>query len=291
MTRPIAPRHAALKALAADPRAQAVAQAAAGAVPDNVSSWLADLQALIGIPFVYLVPHPAMLPSESIRFFVVDPNWTAALVDGALSISSKTAPAAAAANMLRPHAVAAAWREAVCRARPVNSSLSNAESAIASAPPVYSGFLLRSAAVGDWPGVQVRAYADSAAATTALTAVRLERLAPNVLLGLFAGLVQHVEFTEPAQHMHFGVNSATGLTLSIRRIDSTEAGNQPTGDPEVTAVLRSDPNRSVLDVNSTVAAIATALTAAYQPQPSPPLGPAGFSLQLLQATPSQAFHT
>src|SRR6516225_9659166 len=94
------PRHKALQQLAADPQAQAVAQAQAGPMPDDVSGWLADLQELVGVPFAYLVPDARMLPAESIRFFVVDPNWTAAMVDGALSLAARTAPAAAAVQAL-----------------------------------------------------------------------------------------------------------------------------------------------------------------------------------------------
>jgi hypothetical protein len=291
MTDSAPPRHEALRALAADPRAQAAAQATAGPPPADVTAWLADLTSLIGVPFAYLVPHPGMLPPESVRFFVVDPNWTAALIDGTLSISATTAPAAAAMAVLRPVAIHTAHRDAAARAQSAKSGPPQEPSAAATGPPVYSGFLLRSAAVADWPGVQIRAYADSAAVTTALPAIRLERLAPTILLGLFSGLVQHVEFTEPAQHLHFGVNSATDLTLSVRRVDQNQAGVQPPGDPEVRAAVRADPARVVLDIDGTVSAIANALASVYQPQPPPPLGPAGFSLQLMQATPSQAFQS
>ena len=91
-------RHQALRQLAADPTARAALAAQAGPAPDDVSAWLADLQVLTGVPFAYLVPDSRMLPPESIRFFAVDPNWTAALVDGALSIAATTAPAAEVAT-------------------------------------------------------------------------------------------------------------------------------------------------------------------------------------------------
>ena len=41
---------------------------------------------LEGIPFHYLVPDERLLPPESLKFFVVDPAWLAALRDGAFSI-------------------------------------------------------------------------------------------------------------------------------------------------------------------------------------------------------------
>ena len=232
------PRNKALRQLAADPRAQATMRAQAGPVPDDVSAWLAGLQTLAGVPFAYLVPDARMLPPESIRFFAVDPNWTTALTDGALSLAAKTAPAAAAVQALRPAALAAT-----------------------AAPAVYSGFLLRSAAVADWPGLRVSGYAGQTAAPPALPIVRLERLAPTVLLALFAGLIQRVELTEPAQHLHFGVISASGLQVWLRWIDQANAGGQVTATQggqvtptQGTVTLRQDSARAVVDVTTTVAA-------------------------------------
>jgi hypothetical protein len=261
------PRHEALRQLAMAPAAQPTIATQAGAPPDDVSAWLTNLQQLIGVPFGYLVPDARMLPPESIRFFAVDPNWTAALTDGVLSLAAKTAPAAAATATLRPAALAAA-----------------------ATTTGYSGFLLRSAAVSSWPGMTVAGYADSQTATP-LTLVRIERLAPTVLIGLFAGLVQHVELTEPRQQLHFGVSQVTdGFALPLRWIDAANAGG-PTGDPPAPVTLRPDSARSVIDIGATETSVSQNLTSAYEAaqQQVPQLTPAGFSLQFLQDTESQAF--
>jgi hypothetical protein len=283
-----------LQQLAADPQTQAIAQAQAGPTPDDVSGWLADLQELVGVPFTYLVPDARMLPAESIRFFVVDPNWTTAMVDGALSLAARTAPTAAAIQALRPGALAASRRVAASRWRPATASAparAAAEQSAATAAPAYSGFLLRSAAVSDWPGLRVSGYADTQVASPTLPIVRLERLAPTILLALFAGLIQHVEIAEPAQHLHFGITSDTGgLTVSVRLIDQARAGEQPAGNPTAPVSLRPDPNRAVINVTATVAAVTQALAPAYPPpQAVPSLEAAALSLQLLQAPSSQPF--
>jgi len=261
------PRHEALRRLAADPAAQAQAAAAAGPVPADIASWLAGLRQLTGIPFSYLVPDTRMLPPESIRFFAVDPNWTDALVDGALSLAARTAPAAAAAAALRPAALAAAGGTA------------------------YSGFLLRSALVSGWPGMQVRGYPDPQATTTALPLARLERLAPTVLLALFTGTIARVELTGPPQHLHLGVIPAAvpgaAPDVQLRWIDAANAGKL--AGATVPAVLRQDPARSVLDVNGTFGAVTQRLTQLYGSQAV--LGPAAFSIQFLQATAMQPFST
>jgi hypothetical protein len=259
------PRHEALRELASTPSARAAIQAQAGPVPDNVSAWLAGLQTLAGVPFCYLVPDARMLKAESIRFFAVDPNWTAALADGALSLAAKTAPAAAAVQALRPAALPAAT----------------------TAPP-YSGFLLRSALVSAWPGLQVAGYSD-AQGTNALALARLDRPAPTVLLALFAGLVQRVELTEPAQHLHFGVSTAENPQVALRLIDGTQAGKQPDGDPAAPVSFRQDPGRQVIDVTATIATVKQRLAQVYGSQAVPPIGSAALSLQLVQLTTRQPF--
>ena len=51
------------------------------------------------------------------RFFVIDQNWIAALVDGALTLAGTSAPAAAAMAMFRPDILAAAEDVSVRRRR------------------------------------------------------------------------------------------------------------------------------------------------------------------------------
>ena len=157
--------------------------------------------------------------------------------------------------------------------------------------------LLRSAAVADWPGLRVSGFADTAA-TTPLAVARFERLASTILLVLFAGLVQRVDVSEPAQHLHFGVGSAAAPAVPLRWIDQGRAGTQVQlkDNPESCPVqLRSDPSRAVVKVQDTVAAIGQALTSAYQrqqpPQPLPHFGSAALALQMLQGSQSQSFTT
>ena len=130
--------------------------------------------------------------------------------------------------------------------------------------------------------------------------MRLERLAPTVLLALFAGLIQRVELTEPAQHLHFGVISASGLQVWLRWIDQANPGGQVTATQggqvtptQGTVTLRQDSARAVVDVTTTVAALSADLTAAYAPlgQALPRFEAAAFSLQLIQAPIAQAFTT
>nr|CEG05440.1 unnamed protein product [Fusarium clavum] len=53
-----------------------------------VKEWMFDRLFLNGIPAHYLVSDTSHLPSESLRLFHIDKNWTDALVDGALSLAN-----------------------------------------------------------------------------------------------------------------------------------------------------------------------------------------------------------
>jgi hypothetical protein len=177
-------------------------------VPFELRRWLARLRLLEGVPFAYLVPDSALLPPESIRFFYLDRRWTDALVDGALSVGSVTSDDRSQLEQL--HAVVRAEvDDAERRVRPVGGE--GAESASGT----ITGFLLRSRAVSGWPGMHVRAYdrelaeGDNAVVpegdTRRLRLLRLERLAPAVLLALFDGVPAIVHIEEPRRGIQFGI--------------------------------------------------------------------------------------
>lgn len=129
-------------------------------LPPELADWLGGLARLQGVPIGYLVPDERLLPaasdngasSGSIRFFQVDGNWIAALLEGAFSIARASRAAAAHDTALAPVVAAAA------------------------PTPAASGFLLRSTVVDAWGDLQVTAR-DKAGKP--LGVVRLDRLEPG----------------------------------------------------------------------------------------------------------------
>lgn len=93
-----------------------------------ISDWFSSLISLEVIPFNYLVPHDSMLPPESLRMFVLDFNWIIALLEGALSVGGKE-------NFTLP--------------KPKYTQ-----------DKIYSGFLLRSEVIGDYPDFHIAAYTE-----------------------------------------------------------------------------------------------------------------------------------
>jgi hypothetical protein len=178
-------------------------------IPSELRGFLARLRLLEGVPFCYLAPDAELLPRESIRFFYLDRAWTDALVQGALSVGTvNSADRTQLESLYKP--VRTEIDEEERRVR-----LPGGERVQQGPAGPVTGFLLRSRAVSGWPGLHVRAYreelgqADDAAIPESdprrVKLLRMERLAPAVLLVLFDGIPAVVHIEEPRQGIQFGV--------------------------------------------------------------------------------------
>jgi hypothetical protein len=186
-------------------------------VPADLRDWLARLRLLESVPFNYLVPDAELLPLESIRFFYLDRVWTDALVQGALSVGTVASADRAQLESVYPYVRDEVdEEERLIRLPLLNEDSEGAPEPTPQAPGgVVSGFLLRSRAVSGWPGLHVRAYREELAEgddaqipesdPRRVRLIRLERLAPAVLLGLFDGVPKVVHIEEPRQGIQFGV--------------------------------------------------------------------------------------
>ncbi|MBI6851673.1 hypothetical protein YA0002_02760 [Pseudomonas cichorii] len=176
-----------------------------------IRDWLSALQMLKGVPFNYLVADMAMLPGESLRFFQVDKGWLTALLDGAFSIGSTTVDSDAAQQACI--ALRAAAEDAVqsCEMRQAlhAEAVPEAQCRPVATASKLSGFLLRSNLLDAWPGLEVQGLTDYAT----LSIVRMELLAPGLLLCLFNDRLTRVRFTLPAEASHFGMRNTTDMDL------------------------------------------------------------------------------
>lgn len=179
------------------------------ALSEELLDWLADLLVLRGVPLSYLVPHPDLLPPESIRFFHVDPNFTAHLIDGALAAADLGAFDRA---FHRPIALALR-KQAELR---LAERLFRAENHKFLALPQLSGLLFRSELVRRWPGMSVTGYEKSSDRSSALQIARKDRLAAGLMIVLFAGVPRRVEIAEPLEGVRFGAEPKQGGTWSIQ---------------------------------------------------------------------------
>lgn len=202
-------------------------------VPGELRRFLARLRLLHGVPFSYLVPDAKLLPIESIRFFYIDRAWTDALVQGALSVGTISSADRTQLEAVYPHIRAEVDEAERSIRQPKGEELLKAGSG------TITGFILRSRAVSGWPNLHVRAYSRDVVADDALTTaaesdpsrmkvLRMERLAPAVLLVLFDGVPAVVHIEEPRQGIQFGVRTDPDGPPNERRVKVRDCN---TGNP------------------------------------------------------------
>jgi hypothetical protein len=206
-------------------------------VPGELRRFLARLRLLHGVPFSYLVPDADLLPIESIRFFYIDRAWTDALVQGALSVGTVSSADRTQLEAVYPHIRAEVDEAERTIRRPKGEELLKAGSG------TITGFILRSRAVSGWPNLHVRAYSRDVVADDALTTaaesdpsrmkvLRMERLAPAVLLALFDGVPAVVHIEEPRQGIQFGVRIDPDVPSNQRRVKVRDCDNGNPVPPE-----------------------------------------------------------
>jgi hypothetical protein len=260
--------------------------------PRDLRMWLARLRLLEGVPFGYLVADSALLPPESIRFFYLDRGWTDALVEGALSVGTVTT-----ADRSGLEEIYGTVRSEVDEAeRLVRLPGAEPGAALPTGPAgTITGFLLRSRMVSGWPGLHVRGYAldnlrlappvnddkvgdAQDAPMHRLRTLRLERLAPAVLLALFDGVPQVVHVEEPRAGIQFGVDESDsrGRARAQVRLRSATTGEHFSPDRIVQVPFR----RGAPGVLH-MAALSRRMIAA-SPELGPALDAAEFALQMLQ---------
>lgn len=179
----------------------------------QICEWLAGMVLLEGIPFKNLVPASNMLPNNSIRFFYVDPNISKTMIDGAMSVAGQTS---------RDTLYYAIMRDVIRDA--VSVLVHQVRQKIRGVPvtppdvtdqPVC-GFLLRSAVVSGWPGLEVRAYRGIDNTGTIpngegpINLLRMQRLAADVLLVLFPETPAWIQIDEPKEGLAFGIEDGVG---------------------------------------------------------------------------------
>lgn len=235
-------------------------------VPAELRATLARLRLLEGVPFSYLVPDGELLPPESIRFFHLDRGWTDALTQGVLSVGTVSS-----ADRAELEGLYDAIREEIDEEERAVRMVGGEAAGSGPAGPI-SGFLLRSRAVSAYPGMHVRAYARdsvgdeqvvSESHPDRLRLLRLERLAPAVLLALFDGVPELVHVEEPHAGLQFGVRLGGGEARGSGGFEAKVLARDATSGEEVKPKTEIDVSfrrgsPGVLDLKSTAREFAKA---------------------------------
>jgi hypothetical protein len=199
------------------------------AIADDLIDWLARLVMLYPVPFHYLLPHPSLLPPESVRFFHLDDNWIDALLDGALSLAARVLPEdqditarkdlqSALSKIVYQHRLRLQGKDP--QWKPGENYMEIPK----------SGFLLRSSIVTNWPGIEVTATSSGAPDKTMPNILRFDQIADGVLFCLARGSLGQLIFREPREGLTFGVNSKGEVefgqplqTVNVKSLRRSEA--------------------------------------------------------------------
>jgi hypothetical protein len=208
-----------------------------GDLPPYMESFLSHLRLLVGVPFEYLIPDDRMLPPESIRFFYLDRSWTDRLVDGALAVG-QIGSREEAHYQARGSALHQLLDQSERMVRPLQRGTDFVDAKAGSdadnrQAQLVTGFVLRSSAVKQWPHMDVRAYdtiiaepfetSSANAISHQLKLLRLELLAPSLMIALFESEPAMVILEEPHHGVQFGVRH-TGSRVVVPLRDGR--GNQ-----------------------------------------------------------------
>lgn len=229
---------------------------------DPLATWLAALQRLVGVPFQYLVPDERMLPAESIRLFYLDPSWTDALRDGALSVGRYGAKDAQLDAEFQP----ALHAQALRTARNVRRRVKLGANAAAGGP--ITGFLLRSQVVSGWSNLQVHAFSDPNW-TDEIERIRVDKIGDDVIIATFDGEIASLQIAEAPMEIHSGVEGAApNLTTALRAIvafGGTPVGQQfPNDHGQADSPVATRADGQTLDVTAAAAAVQQKLNTTYQ---------------------------
>ncbi len=170
-------------------------------IPQSLVDWLAGLALLSNIPFHYFVPDMKMLPTESLRFFNVDPRWLACLLDGAWSLDRQPSSQWAFDTAYQP------WQQLM------NGTLTPSFAPGKNIWPISGAFLNSILIPGYWPGIEF-------STTPASNLLNEQFLSPSTLLLLFDQSFTRLTIQQPPEGIHFGFNiSETGqITKPLRYV-------------------------------------------------------------------------
>lgn len=247
---------------------------------ETIINFLSRLLLLDNVPLNYLVPHPNLLPPESIRFFTMDMEWLNHLMMGALSLGAghefDTAVDTWVNELLCVHGAVQMHGHipknvlgpVLQKYLPVaettllaasHDQASDAANALGDKKDaIYKkqiyGFIIRSEFVSKYPGVKVKAYSGSdpnpEEEKSPLHTISIEG---NVKFCLFDGPCGLFVFYENTGALSFGFDANTGgLTKTLRDKPVQQANEKvgTQGERTIEKIPFKDEAAGVLDIKA-----------------------------------------
>ncbi len=260
---------------------------------NDLVTWLAQLTLLYGVPVEYMVPDVRMLPAESMRFFFMDRNWLDRLVDGAISVGVLSSMEMVF-NETFYESIYTQVNEKQVQLRATLRGTNNGGQITGG---TLTGLLFRSQVVSGWPGLEVKATSKG----KVLDILRMDHLSDNTLLCLFNGVPDEVDFIEPGEGLHFGINRESGATdfnIYLRGLGFPTAKPYPAGEQiqnppgsgqyiQASGNLRAGTEQGVVDIAGLVGSLEAKFPAGALENGK--LAPGSFAIQMVQGAGYQKY--
>ena len=155
-------------------------------LPDNIKSWMNNLLFLKQVPFNYLVPYEQMLPTESVRFFMLDMQWIRSLLDGAMSVGR------------------------------ILDKKQDTSKTVEERELTWSGLIIRSNVVATYPDLKVQAGQSEP--------VYSRKLGSDILFCMFQNeIIKEVDITLKNDALHFGFQKIDNqIVKSVKNADGSQ---------------------------------------------------------------------
>lgn len=214
-----------------------------------ITQWMTNLRNLVNVPFSYLIPDDTLLPEEAIRFFKLDPHWTESLLYGAFSIGGSV-------RMTSEKSLTDVFK---------GFQLETSQLPI-------SGFIIRSQLISGYPDIQADAFPEAypnkdplPKDAAILNALRIDRIRPDVMIGLFEGDISTLELYLKPQGLKFGLdvesdeqdNDVLSKDLEVRNNDGSYTKTTIT--PVNSSAWWSYPEKRILNIDTLAQDIKTEL--------------------------------
>ena len=168
--------------------------------PEKLKKFLQEASIFYHVPYQYLVPDENIIKEDEIHFFKVDHNWVLAFLDGICSIGRN----ATIDYTHDTHWIVKQYEEALGSNSDVRRRLQGKGEMEEMIPlGTVTGFLLNSVISEDFRGLEFKAYGDEER-NSRLQALRIEKIGPRMLMGLFRGNIRCLEIGQPPEGLHYG---------------------------------------------------------------------------------------
>lgn len=246
-------------------------------IPYDIRQFLGRMGMLKGVPTEYLLPSPHYLAAGEnsggvIKFFYIDREWMACMLDGALSVGGSEDRSVLLAKAMAGNYVADVYAAEMKEQLKAQMDYNYAPDEYADelkrrlgATGVrmredgrvlpsdaqnkwsYTGFVLRSPLVKGWEGIEITALGrkDSNNDVTALEVIRREKVGADILLCICEGTIEQVDIVQPPESFAMGVMQAGGNYKAFGKPDGPDVAFRPGG-------------RNVIDIASMAARLGAA---------------------------------